>query len=972
MLAGEPGIGKTSLADAIVGAASRRGFAVASGRCWEGGGAPALLPWMQIFDSLGLALPEIAAAGGSDDARARLRFFQAVTQTLVGAARARPFAIVLDDLHVADVSSLLLLQFVARELRRMRVLVVATRRDADAALTGEASTLLARIAREGTTLLLRRLAYDEVAAVIATHGDAIDAATAAAIWQATQGNPFFLDELLRLLVGGGGLAAAARGELPIPYGVREAIRQRLALLDEHARGALEVAAVAGVQFDPRVVALAWEQSLDETRARLDVAVRAGVLVERDDHLRFAHALIREVIDRDLPAGRRVALHLALAAALERMHPDAPPAVEIAHHALAAAPRDVDRTLARVGGAVSTLLAALAYEDAVALVERARVAFEPVLRDDTALSRLLLLVGETRIRAADVDGGRAAFRRAAAHARAAGNAVALARAAVGFGADFVISYTDPVLVDLLREALTALPAHEIGWRARVQARLAAALQPAPDPREPVAMAEQAIDAARALGDEPTQLDVIHAAMAAMVVHVPPRQRRPLNELAARLAAKLDDPAKELRAHLRLVFDLVELGELPAADARIDAYDRVAQRLRLPRHLWRTPLLHSMRALQEGRFAECDALIAEANALVAEAGAPQAAQCVLVHRWRRLRAENRVQEALALEPALGHTLAVEDRHLMVALLRADAGDADGARQAFELLQQPEHLLDEPLAIAVQIEVAACIGDVELARLAYERCTSSELWVCWGSVGVIVECPVAYYLGLAATLLGKRDEAARWLAGARARAEAAGATIALARVRAAQAALGEPDASAEPEAAPPAPPAWSLVRDGERWLVRHGGRTFHFEDRLGLHYLARLVAEPGRELHVLDLAGSSDASDHGDAGALLDAEARRAYRHRLDEIEDELREAEAFSDPIRASRAAAEREFLAAELARAVGLGGRERRAGAAAERARVAVTRRIKDAIQRIGAEVPELGRYLAATVRTGRYCSYRPV
>jgi hypothetical protein len=175
--------------------------------------------------------------------------------------------------------------------------------------------------------------------------------------------------------------------------------------------------------------------------------------------------------------------------------------------------------------------------------------------------------------------------------------------------------------------------------------------------------------------------------------------------------------------------------------------------------------------------------------------------------------------------------------------------------------------------------------------------------------------------------------------------------------------------PVAAPA--PGLSLVRDGDVWAVTAGDRTFRLKDSLGLQYLARLVGEPDRELHALDLAGASEDVDLGDAGEMIDPEARRTYKRRLEELDAELEEAERFGDAVRAHRARAEREFLAEELARAVGLGGRERRTGSAAERARVAVTRRIRDAIKRISAEAPERGRHLDRSVRTGRFCSYQP-
>jgi hypothetical protein len=166
-----------------------------------------------------------------------------------------------------------------------------------------------------------------------------------------------------------------------------------------------------------------------------------------------------------------------------------------------------------------------------------------------------------------------------------------------------------------------------------------------------------------------------------------------------------------------------------------------------------------------------------------------------------------------------------------------------------------------------------------------------------------------------------------------------------------------------------------EGEYWTVAFQGQTLRLKDGLGLQYIARLVAEPDRELHALELAGGRpeserEAVDGGDAGELLDEEARNSYRRRLEDLRETLAEAESFGDETRASRAREEIEAIGAELSRAVGLGGRSRRAGGAAERARSAVQRRIKNAIDRIGEHAPALAEYLGRAVKTGNFCVYR--
>jgi hypothetical protein len=174
-------------------------------------------------------------------------------------------------------------------------------------------------------------------------------------------------------------------------------------------------------------------------------------------------------------------------------------------------------------------------------------------------------------------------------------------------------------------------------------------------------------------------------------------------------------------------------------------------------------------------------------------------------------------------------------------------------------------------------------------------------------------------------------------------------------------------------PESPAASFVLEGEYWTVKGEVSVVRLRNSRGLSMLARLVAEPGHEIAALDLESPKALAivDAGDAGELLDESARAAYRRRLVELEEELVEAEAWNDPERLARARGESDALRAELARAVGLGGRVRRAGAAAERARVNVQRRIADAIHRIQEHDAALGQHFSRAVRTGAYSSYLP-
>jgi non-specific serine/threonine protein kinase len=180
--------------------------------------------------------------------------------------------------------------------------------------------------------------------------------------------------------------------------------------------------------------------------------------------------------------------------------------------------------------------------------------------------------------------------------------------------------------------------------------------------------------------------------------------------------------------------------------------------------------------------------------------------------------------------------------------------------------------------------------------------------------------------------------------------------------------------------------LRKEGDYWLVRWDASEFRLRDAVGLHYLALLIGNPAREFLAIDLVASArearraphsarfdreSSSAGGDLGPLLDRRARLAYRRRLEELRAALAEAESFNDVERAARTQGEIDALAAELARAVGLSGRERRAASPIERARVSATRAIRSALRRIRDNDAGLARHLAATVRTGTFCSYTP-
>jgi hypothetical protein len=1057
---GEPGIGKTRLLDEITEAAGQRGVLVAWGRCWESGGAPAYWPWLAVLEglvrglddaglhealgsgavALAALVPEIdrrlgpfSAATPPTADEARFRLWRAVAGLVQRGAAAQGLVIAFEDLHAADESSLALLHFLAREVRGHRLLLIVSYRDVEAFYEPAIGELLARITREGTLLPLGRLPDEAARALLDHRSGAIEPGLCARICERAQGNPLFLEELARLVDRE---THASLVDSAIPFGVREVIRQRLDRVPPETRALLDLAAVIGDEIDPALLAPAVGLSVAIVGERLERATRAGLLRGQAPRLRFGHALVREALYQGIEDARRMDLHGAVARALTERDGESAlerPA-ELAHHLLAGPASQRAHAIEVAIRAAENALDHFGYEEAVQVLDRAAQVVATAGNPPELRAKVALALGAAHIRRGAADLGKTFCREAARLARALGDTILVATAALTYGQVFTFGVVDPVLIDLLDEALGLLPAGDHPLRISLHARLAAALQPTPKTEEPVRLAREAIASARRLGDPRILLRTLQAAMAAMMDVAPPRERLALNLEAEKLAAGFDDREALLRIQGRLVVDHMGLGELAQADARVARFEAQAQQLQAPWVGWRTPLFRSMRAMLHGRFGESEALMSEALRIGHEAHDPQVDRTVALHRESLLRVAERHDEGLAHDLVCTRHRADfgSGQHWQEssqALLASRREDAEQTRFYLGLIPEQDFPpIDNLFAVFYLAEAVAFAGRADQAERLHAIVAP---WagddVMLGMLQLSWEGPVTRLLALLEVRLGRWQDADAHFAAALARLAALQAWPLLARTRYEFArarlqqdpqgagavalmrqALGEAEALGLPglarlaqarltalvvnrsgAIAPPVPDLaaaapvlpFALVNEGEVWAFTHEGLTFRLKDGLGLRYLARLIAAPDREVHVLDLvaaegAGGGDgaesaATDLGDAGELLDEEARASYRRRLDDLRDELTEAESFADPGRASRARAELEFLTAELGRAVGLGGRVRRAGGAAERARSAVQRRIKNALCRIEEHAPALAGHLTRAVKTGNFCVYRP-
>jgi hypothetical protein len=937
---------------------------------------------------------------------------------LQAAAARAPQLVVLDDLHAADPSSLLLLHFLVRDLRASPLMVVGTYREAEARLLPEVGKTLAQVAREACVLPLRRLDPREVSDFV-THATGAEpsAERVEAIHRRTEGNPLFLRELLRLE------GAAERK----PEGIREVVRARLSLLTPAVRRTLEAAAVLGRELDLDALVAIADAPLFDVNGQLALAEDAGIVepLEQAGRFRFTHGLLREGLYDDLSPDRRAALHRAAAKSLARR--DGEPLTELAHHLLRALPAVTVAEAADAAlRAAERAMSLLAFEDAAALSVRAVELLEVAAGEERRLFEATLVLGSARIHAADLALGKASCLRAADLARGLHDGERFARAVLGCAYEYTPGVRDVALIGLLHEALAMLPDGDSALRARCMAQLAAERQPEPDARPPIELARAAVAMARRVGDADTLRFTLSMAGLAMLMFADPEERRAVSQEALRLALAVGDKMAAMRAHLCLATDCWELGDRAGADAHVRSYRALSDEFRHSRFRWTSLVLDLPSTLSEGRFDEAERSLRAAEPAMLEdesRGASMAAGplgfCRAAERYEDLPAlEARLRSTFG---SLGHALSSCIGEMFIAELHARAGDRQRTEAQLAAVRAHPSFgeIQEATWLALLAEPCHLLGERELAERLYAALLPrAHRFLNLGYLGPSCEPPYSQRLGLLAQTLGRLDDAVAHLSDAESRMVQVGMKPHLARVRCelasvllARAGAGDRERAAvllkaahslaqelgqaallprisalvseagavqpvartrAPQEPAPSAPLLRLEREGDYYAIRYGARTLRLRDSRGLQVLAELLSCPGQELHVLQLVGADDdAGDRGDAGSVLDAEAVQRYRHRLLELREELEEAEGFADAARAERARGEIDFLSQELARAVGLGGRERRVGGAAERARTTVQKRLRGAIKRIEEELPELGRHLDQSVKTGTFCGYLP-
>ncbi len=661
MLVGEPGSGKTRMTEQIATYALLCNAQVLIGSCYEGEGAPAFWPWLQIVRSYvqdleadklqsimgpGAAdiaqvvseiketLPDLPPPPTLEPEQARFRLFDSVTTFLKNASKLRPLVVILDDLHWADKPSLLLLQFLARELKDAGILVIGTYRDMELGRQHPLSQTLGELSRQGLSarIVLRGLTEIDVARFIEmTTGIKPSESLVRTVYQQTDGNPFFLNEIVRLLVVEGQLErpeATTASAVRIPEGVREVIGRRLDQLSEECNRILTTASVIGREFSLEALEPLSDISGDQLLELLDEAMAARVIDELPQTVgqySFVHALIRETLYEEISTARRVRFHRRIGAVLEKLYANSPDShlPELAYHFFQASPAgNSDKAIDYAIRAAKRAIGLLAYEEAAGHYENARAVIETQDEvDQDQRCEMSLALGDAQKKAGNNAKAREAFLQAADIARQRGTAEQLARASLGLGTTMVASGTiDEVEVSTLREALTAMGDEDTSLRARLLARLSMALYYSPDLRDEIN--QQAVEMARRVGDPEAIVAALYARHLMLDGTPDVEQRIAVAGEILEIAERGANKEMELQIRYRRILDLMEMAEMTAVDAEIEAYARLAEELRQPRYLWLAPYLKASRALTAGRFQQCEQLARKAIAIGQRAQDPTA--------------------------------------------------------------------------------------------------------------------------------------------------------------------------------------------------------------------------------------------------------------------------------------------------------------------------------------------------------------
>jgi tetratricopeptide (TPR) repeat protein len=775
LVTGEGGIGKTRLIAEVV--RESEGAEVLYGRCDEDELFP-FGPWIEMLGTaltrvgdeeltvllgeegpeiarllpeLRSRLPGLAASSTTDPEHQLRRLYGAVIALLRRLGARRPLIAIIDDLHWADRSSLLLARHVVRALGAGSALLIGAYRDTDLSDRHPLVEVLADLERDGplARIHLRGLDVTEIAAIAAADGHAVESAEE--IREQTGGNPFFVKQLVRHL------EESRTGT--VSAGLRDVIVRRVARLGDEAGRVLRVAALLGREFDLRLLAPVVERGEDELLDDLDAAVKAGILWEgAPGRYTFVHALVRTALEHELSATRRALLHRRIGEAIEARYGERldPWLAELTRHFTAAGPEGAERAVAYALRAAEQATGRVAYAEAAEFLQAA-LAVEP---DD---ARLLHDLGLAQWRLGRAAEARETLERAADAARRSGAAELVARAALGHsGSPWAwFGNEDPASAHLLEQALARLPEADTPLRAQVLARLGAVLYFSSEAEARGSrLIESAIRMAHRVADDRALATALSAAQFA---HWRPQlvdTRIALADELLHVVERIGTPEQVAEAWMWQVSALLTSCRRDDAEAAIARHAGFARRLGQPELLTHAASMRAMRLLLDGHWEEAAEAADEVRAIGGYSGLSlqEAGVVTLIARGEQLRLGELAED---LEAHARRFTELPAWRTGVAWAYAQAGRLDAARAELDVLRRddfamlPRDVNFDP-GMAMLAHAAAELGDAALAAGVEPHLRpAAACWIVYG-IGSATLGPVAYSLGLCSLLRGRVDAA------------------------------------------------------------------------------------------------------------------------------------------------------------------------------------------------------------------------
>lgn len=1050
-ISGEAGIGKSRLVEETQRRAAASGTDVYVGSCSDDSMAPPYEPFAEVLGAVAAAaarsdvlhrslrpligevariapaitrfFPDAVTARDIPVAQESRFLYELVVDVLATAAEVNPAVVVIEDAHWADEETLRLLEFVVRRAPKRPFGVLVTHRDSDIAVPAAFERFLEAVARSGRgdQIDLAPLSRPDVADMLyGLLGEEAPDDLVAYVASASDGNPFFIEEVTRYLAEEGRVAAsvpftaASLTEHQVPRSLRLIMDRRLDRVPQKVRTVLEAAAIVGRDFELRVTAQLAGPEADELLGPLEEAAEMHLVYPLEgerDAFRFKHELTRQTLLAGLSPPARRRLHLAAAQALEE-DPAAAPSTLAYHYEQAgevAVPAKVAGALLRAGLAA---IEAASFREAVRLLERALPLLPP--GDVAARADCLSALGTARRGVGDISGALPLWREAAEIYEQLGRGEEAGVVWTGMAVELgwtmrwvevwevmqraIAAFGDTVSVESLRlKGYHALLLSFAGDPAGAEKQIAEVTElhnrHLPDERrggeqglwaihfynyqrlrECVDAAYKAIPAMRRAGELWALVNMLTFVQDALSHLGRFDEADNITAEIAELGARVGSTgAVTFSKRITAGIDFLRSGDLVALEAILheDVEQTEADPDRPSPGVGYTWL--SIVKFLQGNWDDSVPLAergVELDMLGVIGGTPQGWLALLhAYRGEDERARALIDAKWNEVPRPGHPSGFASWHMSTLFVEAliVLGDRDRAGSLYPVVAELLELgcvhrdFDGRVTQTVAGLAAACAGDVSAAE-AHLREAESLI--------DRLELPLerAELARLRAMVLpGDRvalEEAAAWYA---TNGMPRHVNLVEALIERDQADPGTGDAG----------DAVMLRSEGEYWAVSLGSDLVRVRGTKGLRYLHRLVAEPGREWPVLDLVAAVEGTPQREivreAGLeVLDEQAKKAYRKRIAELEGEIEEAREFHDPGRVEKPQLELVELLQQLSGAVGLGGRSRSTGGATERARVNVTKVIRGAIRRIAAQDPEIGTHLEQAVTTGTTCSYRPL